>query len=169
MIFVAGILGAGNIQPELSNQWFGDGGVPVEYMPLVESMNRIGGAPLGDGHTVIMWDQIKSSGAVQYAYLVGVFENATEKPVFFVASEVNQMAAVLGGGSHCLGVFNGSGHASMGFSDDWGDPRKFFPEALRIVSERFGVPVEGGPAPPPASPPGGRAKPARKPWWRFWG
>lgn len=146
----------------------------MDYVPRVESMNRIGGGPLGDAHTVIMWDQIKSAGAVQYAYLVGVFENATEKPVFFVASEVNQMAGVLGGGSHCLGVFSGSGHAGLGFSDDWGDPRKFFPEALRIVSERFGVPFDGGPAPPaapppPAPPPVGGAKSVRKPWWRFWG
>ena len=142
----------------------------MEYQPLVESMNRIGGAPLGDQHTVIMWDNIKSTGSVQYAYLFGVFDNAKQEPVFFVASEINQMAAVFGGGSHCLGVFNGSGHANMGFSDDWGDPHKFFPEALRIASERFGIPLEGGPAPPASLPRSdGTSGPPRKAWWRFWG
>jgi hypothetical protein len=140
-------------------------------MPLVESMNRIGGAPLGEKYTVIMCDNIKSAGSVQYAYLLGVFDNAKQEPVYFVASEVNEMAAVLGGGSHCLGVFDGSGHGNMGFSDDWGDPRKFFPEALRIASERFGVPFESGWSAPPAAPPpsGGASERPRKPWWRFWG
>ena len=139
----------------------------MEYQPLVESMNRIGGAPLGERHTIIMWDNIKSAGSVQYAYLLGVFDNAKQQPVYFVASEVNQMAAMLGGGSHCLGVFNGSGHASMGFSDDWGDPRKFFPEALRIASERFGVPLEDGSTSVAAPPAAGPL--LRKPWWQFWG
>ncbi|MDY3557453.1 hypothetical protein R5W24_006644, partial [Gemmata sp. JC717] len=140
----------------------------VEYQPLVQSMNRIGGAPLGDGHTVIMWDNIKSVGSTQYAYLLGVFDNAKQEPVYFVASEINQMAAAFGGGSHCLGVFNGSGHANMGFSDDWGDPNKFFSEAIRIVSERFGVPLDDGDAPTATRPSGGASGTARKPWWRFW-
>jgi hypothetical protein len=139
-------------------------------MPVVESMNRVGGVPLCDKHTVLMFDDIKSAGSVQYSYLLGVFDNAKQEPVYFVASEVNEMASVLGGGSHCLGVFDGSGHANLGFSDDWGDPRKFFPEAMRIASERFGVPFEDAPAPPAAPPHSGRASgPPRKPWWRFWG
>ena len=63
------------------------------YMPLVESMNRVGGAPPGERHTALLFDHIKSAGAVRYAYLLAVFDNRTQKPVYFVASEVNQMAA----------------------------------------------------------------------------
>ena len=114
----------------------------MEYMPLVESMNRVGGAPLGDKHTALLFDNIKSAGSMQYAFLLGVFDDETQKPVYFVASEVNEMAATLGGGSHYLGVFDGSGHASLGSSDDWGDPRKFFPEAIRLAAERFGSKLE---------------------------
>jgi hypothetical protein len=114
----------------------------MQYMPLVESMNRVGGAPLGDKYTVLMFDKIKSAGSIQYAYLLGVFENVTQEPVYFVAFEVNAMAAAFGGGSHCLGVFDGMGHGNLGFSDDWGDARKFFPEALRIATERFKVPFD---------------------------
>jgi hypothetical protein len=55
--------------------------------------------------------------------------------VLFVASEVNATAATLGGGSHFLGVFDSQGHANRGASDDWADPKKFFPEALRIAQE----------------------------------
>jgi hypothetical protein len=112
-------------------------------MPAVESMNRVGGAPLGEKHTALLFDNIKSAGSVQYAFLLAILDNDTQEPVYFVASEVNTTAAAFGGGSHYLGVFDGSGHANLGSSDDWGDPRKFFPEAIRLAAQRFGVSVEG--------------------------
>jgi hypothetical protein len=111
----------------------------MQYMPRVESMNRVAAAPLGAAHTLILFDQIKSAGRVEYAFLVAVYSNATQTPVYFVASEVNSMAATLGGGSHYLGVFDGQGHANRGASDDWGDPKKFFPEAIRIAAEAFSI------------------------------
>jgi hypothetical protein len=111
----------------------------VNYIPRVESMNRVAGAPLGAKHTVILFDQIKSGGSVEYAFLLAVFDNDSQQPVYFVASEVNSMAKTLGGGSHFLGVFDGNGHANRGASDDWGDPKKFFPEAIRIAAAAFGV------------------------------
>jgi len=111
----------------------------VNYMPRVESMNRVAGAPLGEKHTVILFDEIKSAGSVEYAFLVAVFDNKSQQPVYFIASEVNSMAQTLGGGSHYLGVFDGNGHANRGASDDWGDPKKFFPEAIRIAEAAFGV------------------------------
>jgi hypothetical protein len=64
----------------------------MRYMPRVESMNRIGAAPLGDKHTALMFDHIISAGVVQYAYLLAVFENPNWEPVYFVASEIDQMA-----------------------------------------------------------------------------
>jgi hypothetical protein len=111
----------------------------MKYTPQVKSMNRVGGAPLVPGYTIVLWDKIESAGAVEYAFLLGVFDDNTKQPVYFIASEVNAMAAAIGGGSHYLGVFDGSGHANCGSSDDWGDPRKFFPKALAMAQERFGV------------------------------
>ncbi len=111
----------------------------MKYMPLVESMNRVGAAPLGEKHLVVLFDQIRATGMVQYAFILAVFDKQTQNPVYFVASEVNSMAAELGGGSHYLGVFDDSGHANMGSSDDWGDPRKFFARAMRLATERFGA------------------------------
>jgi hypothetical protein len=114
-------------------------GATMNYLPRVESMNRVAGAPLAPGYTVLLFDNIKSAGAVEYTFLVGVFDDSTQQPVYFVASEVNTTAATLGGGSHYLGLFDGQGHANCGSSDDWGDPKKFFAKALRIVKERFGA------------------------------
>jgi hypothetical protein len=118
------------------------GVIAVKYMPLVESMNRVSGAPMGEKHTALLFDNIKSAGSVQYAFLLAVFDNEKQKPVYFVASEINSMAAAFGGGSHFLGVFDGSGHANFGSSDDWGDPSKFFPEAIRLAAAHIGVAVE---------------------------
>jgi hypothetical protein len=109
----------------------------MNYQPRVKSMNRVAGAPLVAGYTVLLWDTIVSAGSVQYAFLLGVFDDATKEPVYFVASEVNTTAGTFGGGSHYLGVFDGADHANCGSSDDWGDPKKFFPKALEMAHARF--------------------------------
>ena len=142
----------------------------MDYMPLTKSMNLVGAAPLDERRSAKLFDKIVSAGSVQYAFLLAVLDNVKEEPVYFVASEVNEMAAAFGGGSHYLGVFDGSGHANLGASDDWGDPRKFFPKALRMAAERFGVPFEGDPDENMVSPPTVVLQNSgRKPWWRFWG
>jgi hypothetical protein len=75
---------------------------------------------------------------VKFEYLLVILDNAKQEPVYFVSSEVNEMAALLGGGSHALCVFDGDGHANMGFSDDWADENAFLAEAGRLARERFG-------------------------------
>jgi hypothetical protein len=101
-------------------------------------MNTVTGGPIGSAHIVMLYDNIASAGQVQYAFLVGVFDNTTHEPVFFVASEINQLAATAGGGSHFLGAFDGAAHMNLGASNDWAEAKKFFPEALRIVEGKFG-------------------------------
>ncbi|HLT47481.1 MAG TPA: hypothetical protein VK002_09660 [Rubricoccaceae bacterium] len=111
----------------------------MQYRPLVRSMNRVGAAPLGGGHTAVMFDGIKAFGTIEYAFILAVYDDATREPVYFVTSEVNAMAKELGGGSHFLCAFDGPRHVNMGASDEWADPEKFFPEALRIAAEWVGA------------------------------
>ena len=110
----------------------------MNYAPAVESANRLASTPLGPDHTMAMFDQIKAAGRIQYAFLVGVFENKTKQPVYFVSCELNTMPE-LGGGSHFLCTFDGDGHGNCGASDDWGDSEKFFKRAKQMVQQRFGV------------------------------
>jgi hypothetical protein len=107
---------------------------------MIKSANPIGSSPLGEKHTITLLDKIVSAGSVQYTFILVVYENATDHPCFFVASEVNTMARQFGGGSHFLGVFSGNGHANLGSSDDWGDPKKFFPKAVEIAAEHLDIP-----------------------------
>ena len=119
----------------------GDAGAPLNYLPLIDEANRIATIPLGSAHVMISFDEITSSGPIQYEFILAVFEVSSGKPVYFVASEANLMAATHGGGSHFLGVFDGNGHANLGSSDDWADPSKFFPKARELAARRFGVEV----------------------------
>jgi hypothetical protein len=110
----------------------------MNYAPVIKSAKPKQRFPIGK-HMAVLLSDIEQAGAVQYRYIMAVFDGDTHNPCFFVASEVNSMAKTLGGGSHFLGLFDGDGHANCGTSDDWGDEAKFTAEALRIIRAKFGV------------------------------
>jgi hypothetical protein len=110
----------------------------MNYFPVIESAEPRRRFPLGK-YTAVLLDNIKSAGGVQYRYILVVFNDESEKPCFFVASEVNTMVEAFGGGSHFLGVFPGNGHENHGDSDDWADLKKFTERALEIVKERLKI------------------------------
>ncbi len=105
------------------------------YAPMVESMEKVGSVPIGDHHVAVLFDNIVSAGSVQYAFILAVYAAETQKAVYFVASEVNAMASVFGGGSHFLGVFDGGRHLNMGASDEWANLEKFYARALQIATD----------------------------------
>ena len=51
---------------------------PLKYIPVVVSADRVHGLPFGPKHTMLLFDNIQSEGEIQYAFLLGVFDNATE-------------------------------------------------------------------------------------------
>lgn len=108
----------------------------MKYMPLVKSMDEIEAGAVGDAHFGILYGNVKSAGRMQYEYLFVVYGKDDGKPVLIVSSERNMMP--FDGGSHVLGLFDGNGHANLGFSDDWSDLEKFFPKALEIVEKKLG-------------------------------
>lgn len=109
----------------------------MKYAPVIKSAKPKNQFQIGK-HTAILLGDIERAGAVEYQYIMVVYDD-TWKPCYFVASEVNSMAKSFGGGSHFLGLFDGNGHANCGTSDDWADEAKFTAEALRIVKAKFGV------------------------------
>ena len=114
-------------------------GSTMNYAPVVESLHAFGKIRLGPKHTAVLYNDVKSAGRVEYEFIVGVFDDETDEPVLFVASEVNSMKSKLGGGSHFLGLFPGNGHVNLVNSDDWADAQKFYPKALEIAAGRLGV------------------------------
>ena len=59
-------------------------------------------------------------------------------PFFYVAAEENDLATVLGGGSHYLCSYLGGEHWNHGASDDWADAKKFTDRALELYDKEFG-------------------------------
>jgi hypothetical protein len=113
--------------------------------PAVESMNRIGGTSLGPNHTMLCFDQIKSVGPMKYTFILAVYDNRTREPVYFVTSEENPTRHIHGGPSHFLSIFDVPGHCTLAASDEFADADRFFPEAMRLVSARFGVDLHSEP------------------------
>jgi hypothetical protein len=111
----------------------------MNYMPAVESMDRLDGGPLGPAHVAIFFGNIRSVGQIQYRYLLAVYDRATQHPVYIVASEVNSMHASHGGGSHFLCVFDGTRHLNFGDDDAWADADTFLRKALALAAAHVGL------------------------------
>jgi hypothetical protein len=109
----------------------------MQCAPVVESSNPKQKLQVGNLN-VILFDSIISRGPVKYLYMMVAYDDA-QQPCFYVTSEVNPMAKRFGGGSHFLGVFDGSGHINHGDSDDWADEGKFTARALQIINEKCDV------------------------------
>ena len=77
----------------------------MEFAPAVKSANPKQKFQVGQ-YTAVLFDNIISTGSVQYQYMIGVFDDR-QQPCFYVTSEVNPTAKRFGGGSHFLGVFDG--------------------------------------------------------------
>lgn len=109
----------------------------MKYAPAIKAAKPRQRFQIGSRSAVLLGD-IEPAGSVEYRFIMAVFDES-ERPCYFVASEVNSMAKSFGGGSHFLGLFYGEGHVNCGSSDDWGDEGKFTAEALRIIREKFEV------------------------------
>ena len=109
----------------------------MSYIPRIkdakpQSKHQVGKYP------VVFLGDIESAGSVTYFMIAVVYNPDTKEPCFCVASGVNDLAEVFGGGSHFLDVFDGMRHANYGTSDDWGDPDKFTAKAFEITQDQYG-------------------------------
>jgi hypothetical protein len=121
----------------------------MEYTPAIKSANPKWKLQVGR-HTAVMFDNIESTGSIQYKYMIGVYDE-NRQAVFYVTSEVNRVAKRHGGGSHFLCIFNGGSHLNKGGSDDWADEEKFTEKAMEIIMEKFAAGVSApAPSPPPS-------------------
>ncbi len=121
----------------------------MEYMPLVFSAKTQMGfhAP---GYSGILLGDIRTAGAVRYAYLLVVSAMTSPEPVLIVSAEF-----LAGGPRTVPGVFDENGHQTLyGEAGDWTEERKFAAKAVAIANERLRIDL--------------KAAQRRKPWWKFW-
>ncbi len=89
-----------------------------------------------ESYRVVILTDCEGIGAIQYAHAAFVYPADSSRPIFVVASEVNALAKVIGGGSHFICTYD-NGHSNYGSSDDWADLEKFTQEALSMIRKRF--------------------------------
>ncbi len=102
--------------------------------------------PMG-AYTCVLHGDVESVGLIEYGHVLDVIDPASGKRVFAVAAERNQMARILGGGSHFLCGYDGGTHLNYGSSDDWAGREKFLERAKKLVCDKLGIPAEAPPAP----------------------
>jgi hypothetical protein len=110
----------------------------MKYVPAIKSAKPRKKFELGAYSAVLLGD-IESLGSVKYKFIMVLYDQ-TQKPCYFIASEVNDMAQSIGGGSHFLGVFDGNGHANCGSSNDWADESNFTAKTHELIRVKFQIP-----------------------------
>ena len=107
------------------------------YAPVIKSGDTVREFKIGQLNAQLITN-IQSAGHVEYEHILAVY-SSDGKSVYFTASEKNSMAEQFGGGTHFLGVFDGSGHANMGDDNKWADIETFAEESIRLVKEQFNI------------------------------
>jgi len=92
--------------------------------------------PCRDGSMVLLTD-VEFAGTIHYAYVME-FRGQDGIMLFYVTAEENDLATVIGGGSHYLCSYLGGKHRNHGASNDWADVMKFADRAHELYHEEFG-------------------------------
>ena len=108
----------------------------IGYVPLIRSSREVARWTLGDHHHVRLLTDVRALGHVEYAHVLTV-QDEHRALLYVVAAEVNNMATMLGGGSHFLAVYDDDGHSTVDDDDAWGDLDRFCARALEMASARF--------------------------------
>jgi len=106
------------------------------YAPAIIDAKEVERFKLGPYDARLLTD-IKAQGFVRYLYVLVIIKDG--EPCYFVSSEVNEMAAELGGGSHFLCSFEGDRHSNYGCDDKWADLATFKEKAVEMAKDQLNI------------------------------
>ena len=109
--------------------------ITVEYYPLINKAEYHSSFAIGEKLIAISIDNIPKGGAVQYKYIVMVWDKLSKKPIYFITSESSSFNK----GLQFLGIFEDGpfAHSNLGNSDLWKNQNSFISKALDIIEEEF--------------------------------
>ena len=136
---------------------------PREYWPVFEGGRVTRRFRFANYQAAIVTD-MRSTGNVEYLYVMLIFKMPEDKLCLCIASEKNRNYGrrIQGdqpfdfGASHFLGLFPGQGHQNFGTSNDWADIDRFTARALELARDHLKVSDEAV------------EEVWKKPWWRVW-
>jgi hypothetical protein len=105
------------------------------YLPTIEYGEKVQSYGGGAGLRVVYYNNLRSTGAIQYRFLATVYAGDTMFPLFMVAAEQSDLLALRG--EWALGVFRPDGHQTIDISEDYGNWYSFHAAALLLIDKEF--------------------------------
>ena len=102
------------------------------YLPPIESADVMHSHD--DGTIRIeCYANLKSAGAIEYRYMVGVYPSGSMKPLILVTSETSAFLELSDPGNFALGVFLPEGHRTLAVAPEYGHWNVFLQKAVEII------------------------------------
>ncbi len=102
------------------------------YMPPIESADIV--HRHDDGRMRIeCYANLKSSGAIEYRYMVGVYPSGSKKPLALITCETSYFLELSDPGKFALGVFLPEGHHTLDVATEYGHWNVFLKKAVTVI------------------------------------
>lgn len=102
------------------------------YLPPIESADVV--HRHDDGTMRIeCYANLKSSGAIEYRYMVGVYPSGSKKPLALITCETSYFLELSDPGKFALGVFLPEGHHTLDIATEYGHWNVFLKKAAAVV------------------------------------
>ncbi|MCK5046968.1 MAG: tetratricopeptide repeat protein, partial [Candidatus Heimdallarchaeota archaeon] len=106
------------------------------YVPSIVSANSKKTIKFGSYEAIIVGDII-ASGRIQYEYVLFLYEQGKQEPIYFVSAEKNLMALETGSVGYFLCAFEADGHKNFGLNASLNDLEYFTKKALEVVATKY--------------------------------
>ena len=114
------------------------------YVPAIVSANSKKTIKFGSYEAIIVGDII-ASGRIQYEYVLFLYEQGKQEPIYFVSAEKNLMAMETGSAGYFLCAFDTDGHKNFGLNASLNDLEYFTKKALEVVASKYELSSEDMP------------------------
>jgi len=114
------------------------------YIPAIVSANSKKTIKFGPYEAVIVGDII-ATGRIQYEFVLFLYEQGKQEPIYFVSAEKNLMAMDTGSAAYFLCAFDLDGHKNLGLNASLNDLEYFTKKALEVVATKYELSPEDMP------------------------
>lgn len=113
-----------SIMTSLAAQWL--------YLPPIDSADVVHRHDDGTWR-IDCYTNLKSAGAIEYRYMIGVYPSGSMRPLLLVTCETSAALELSNPGEFALGVFLPEGHQTLDVASDYRDWMYFLGKAIPIV------------------------------------
>ena len=114
------------------------------YVPAIESANSKKSIKFGSYEAIVVGDII-ASGRIQYEYVLFLYEQGKQEPIYFVSAEKNNLATETGSAGYFLCAFDADGHKNFGLNASLDDLEYFTKKAFETVASKYELSPEDMP------------------------